>query len=177
MFLQIVSEPVKKGAAAQDGMSLVEVGPRICLQPIKIFAGSFGGPVLYENPAYVSPNKVGLFLAPPRQLLHVLASSEQLWQELVASAGPQQLVRIVAWHQPLLKRLVWWRHVCMSVRRYEQQSRSRMLANMPPKSRRAARGSSMWQHTLPRAMSLLESSGIHEPGHWWPAVLRHLSGA
>ncbi|CAL5227475.1 g10452 [Coccomyxa viridis] len=55
---QIVSEAVKKGAAAQDGMSLVEVGPRVCLQPIKIFAGSFGGPVLYENPAYVSPNKI-----------------------------------------------------------------------------------------------------------------------
>ena len=57
-LLQIVSEAVKKGAAAEDGMSLVEVGPRVCLQPIKIFAGSFGGPVLYENPAYVSPNKV-----------------------------------------------------------------------------------------------------------------------
>jgi len=36
----------------------VEVGPRACLMPIRIFAGSFGGPVLYENPAYVSPNKV-----------------------------------------------------------------------------------------------------------------------
>ena len=58
LVMQIVAEPVKKGAAAQDGMSLVEVGPRVCLQPIKIFAGSFGGPVLYENPSYVSPNKV-----------------------------------------------------------------------------------------------------------------------
>ena len=58
VLLQIVSEAVKKGASALDGMSLVEVGPRVCLQPIKIFAGSFGGPVLYENPAYVSPNKV-----------------------------------------------------------------------------------------------------------------------
>ena len=35
----------------------MEVGPRACLMPIRIFAGSFGGPVLYENPAYVSPNK------------------------------------------------------------------------------------------------------------------------
>ena len=39
-------------------MSLVEVGPRCCLNPVKMFAGSFGGPVIYENPAYVSPNTV-----------------------------------------------------------------------------------------------------------------------
>lgn len=62
--VQIVAEAGKKGAAVQDNMSLVEVGPRVCLQPIKIFAGSFGGPVLYENPAYVSPNKVCHTLLP-----------------------------------------------------------------------------------------------------------------
>ena len=39
-------------------VSLAEVGPRATLQPIKIFAGSFGGRVLYDNPAYVSPNAV-----------------------------------------------------------------------------------------------------------------------
>ena len=37
-------------------MSLVEVGPRFCLNPVKAFAGSFGGKTLYENPAYVTPN-------------------------------------------------------------------------------------------------------------------------
>ncbi len=63
--MQIVAEPVKKGAPSQDGMSLVEAGPRLCLQPIKIFAGSFGGPVLYENPSYVSPNKVYALEAHP----------------------------------------------------------------------------------------------------------------
>lgn len=51
----------KKGVAAEDAMSLVEVGPRVCLQPVKIFAGSFGGAVLYENPGYVSPNQVRLW--------------------------------------------------------------------------------------------------------------------
>ena len=35
-----------------------QVGPRFCLNPIKIFGGSFGGPTLYENPFYVSPNQV-----------------------------------------------------------------------------------------------------------------------
>jgi len=39
-----------------DGLSLVEIGPRMVLEPIKIFQGSFGGPTLYENQAFVSPN-------------------------------------------------------------------------------------------------------------------------
>ncbi|KAG8071247.1 hypothetical protein GUJ93_ZPchr0006g42997 [Zizania palustris] len=39
-------------------MTLVEVGPRFCLNPIKIFGGSFSGPTLYENPYYVSPNQI-----------------------------------------------------------------------------------------------------------------------
>ncbi len=37
-------------------LSLVEVGPRLCLNPVRIFGGSFGGPTLYDNAAYVSPN-------------------------------------------------------------------------------------------------------------------------
>lgn len=41
-----------------DKMTLVEVGPRFCLNPIKIFAGSFGGKTLYENPLYISPNEI-----------------------------------------------------------------------------------------------------------------------
>ncbi|KAK4373714.1 hypothetical protein RND71_009098 [Anisodus tanguticus] len=41
-----------------EKMTLVEVGPRFCLNPIKIFGGSFGGPTLYENPFYVAPNQI-----------------------------------------------------------------------------------------------------------------------
>ncbi|KAL4198206.1 hypothetical protein AMTRI_Chr03g139040 [Amborella trichopoda] len=41
-----------------DKMTLVEVGPRFCLNPIKIFGGSFGGQTLYENPLYISPNQI-----------------------------------------------------------------------------------------------------------------------
>ncbi|KAM3226955.1 hypothetical protein ACQJBY_059114 [Aegilops geniculata] len=51
-------DKVDKGGL--DKMTLVEVGPRFCLNPIKIFGGSFGGPTLYENPFYVSPNQVML---------------------------------------------------------------------------------------------------------------------
>jgi len=43
-----------------DSLGLVEVGPRLTLNPIKILEGSFGGPVLYSNPTYVSPNLVSL---------------------------------------------------------------------------------------------------------------------
>lgn len=39
-------------------VSLVEVGPRFVLTPIVILEGSFGGPVIYENKEYVSPNQV-----------------------------------------------------------------------------------------------------------------------
>ena len=39
-------------------LSLKYTGPRFVLNLIKIFSGSFGGPVLYENPHYVSPNVV-----------------------------------------------------------------------------------------------------------------------
>ncbi|CAM6009456.1 unnamed protein product [Sphagnum balticum] len=41
---------------AMEKTTLIEVGPRFCMNPIKIFSGSFGGQTLYENPFYVSPN-------------------------------------------------------------------------------------------------------------------------
>lgn len=44
------------GAGSVDPLSLVEMGPRFVLNPIRVFAGSFGGPTLYHNAAYVSPN-------------------------------------------------------------------------------------------------------------------------
>ncbi|NXV75773.1 BRX1 protein, partial [Atlantisia rogersi] len=40
----------------EEDASLVEIGPRFVLNLIKIFQGSFGGPTLYENPHYQSPN-------------------------------------------------------------------------------------------------------------------------
>jgi len=39
----------------EDG-SLVEIGPRFCLNPIRIFQGSFNGKTIWSNPHYVSPN-------------------------------------------------------------------------------------------------------------------------
>lgn len=41
---------------SEDG-ALTEIGPRFVLNPVKIFANSFGGSPLWENPKYVSPAK------------------------------------------------------------------------------------------------------------------------
>lgn len=56
--MQVVPDPGAKKKDGPDAVNLVEVGPRACLNPIKMFAGSFGGPVIYDNPTYVSPNAV-----------------------------------------------------------------------------------------------------------------------
>ncbi|XP_021724560.1 ribosome biogenesis protein BRX1 homolog 1-like isoform X2 [Chenopodium quinoa] len=61
LMLQITvphNEPTKMDRGGLDKMTLTEVGPRFCLNPIKIFGGSFGGPTLYENPFYISPNQI-----------------------------------------------------------------------------------------------------------------------
>lgn len=68
--LQIVSGMDKKKASA-DSASLVEVGPRVCLNPIKIFGGSFGGPVLFDNPHFVSPNRVSYAALALRFCMHM----------------------------------------------------------------------------------------------------------
>ena len=39
-------------------VTLVEIGPRFVLTPIVIQEGSFGGPIIYENKRFVSPNQI-----------------------------------------------------------------------------------------------------------------------
>lgn len=63
---QVLPDPEQKKEGA-EGATLVEVGPRACLNPIKMFAGSFGGPVIYENPGYVSPNTIRAMLKRQQQ--------------------------------------------------------------------------------------------------------------
>ncbi|PYH57966.1 Brix-domain-containing protein [Aspergillus niger CBS 101883] len=52
------AKPTPKSKDGQPEVSLVEIGPRFVLTPIVILEGSFGGPVIYENKEYVSPNQV-----------------------------------------------------------------------------------------------------------------------
>jgi ribosome biogenesis protein BRX1 len=47
----------KPGTKDTD-INLVEIGPRAVLIPICIQEGSFGGPIIYENREFVSPNQV-----------------------------------------------------------------------------------------------------------------------
>ncbi|QID87915.1 Ribosome bioproteinsis protein brx1 [Saccharomyces pastorianus] len=42
----------------EEDISLVEIGPRFVMTVILILEGSFGGPKIYENKQYVSPNFV-----------------------------------------------------------------------------------------------------------------------
>ncbi|KAM9233151.1 ribosome biogenesis protein BRX1 homolog, partial [Dugong dugon] len=46
----------RKFQIIEEDAPLVEIGPRFVLNLIRIFQGSFGGPTLYENPHYQSPN-------------------------------------------------------------------------------------------------------------------------
>ncbi|KAL8965183.1 MAG: hypothetical protein Q9197_006634 [Variospora fuerteventurae] len=48
----------KGGGGGDTKISLIEIGPRFILTPIVILEGSFGGPVIYENKEFVSPNQV-----------------------------------------------------------------------------------------------------------------------
>ena len=48
----------KKRTGETEITSLVEIGPRFVLEPIRIFRGFFGGQTLFQNPNFVSPNEV-----------------------------------------------------------------------------------------------------------------------
>lgn len=48
----------KHSGGKETEINLVEIGPRFVLTPIVIQEGSFGGPILYENKEFVSPNQV-----------------------------------------------------------------------------------------------------------------------
>lgn len=55
---QVDETQVAVGERGGTNISLVEIGPRFVLTPIVILEGSFGGPVIYENKEFVSPNQV-----------------------------------------------------------------------------------------------------------------------
>ena len=53
-----IDQAPKKGKPGEPNVSLVEIGPRFVLTPIVILESSFGGPVIYENKEFVSPNQI-----------------------------------------------------------------------------------------------------------------------
>ena len=52
------AKAAEAGERGSTDISLVEIGPRFVLTPIVILEGSFGGPVIYENREFVSPNQL-----------------------------------------------------------------------------------------------------------------------
>jgi ribosome biogenesis protein BRX1 len=42
----------------QEDLSLVEIGPRFVMNPVRIFGGSFGGPTVWENTEFVPPTEI-----------------------------------------------------------------------------------------------------------------------
>jgi ribosome biogenesis protein BRX1 len=53
-----VNKNPKKRKHDESEVSLVEIGPRFVLTPIVIQESSFGGPIIYENKEFVSPNQI-----------------------------------------------------------------------------------------------------------------------
>lgn len=54
---QITEKPLEhRSATDTTDLTLVEIGPRFVMNPIRVFDGSFGGPTAFENPEFVSPN-------------------------------------------------------------------------------------------------------------------------
>ena len=51
-------DAARKLAAGVDPTELIEIGPRMVLDVVRIFAHSMGGPTLYSNPDYLSPNRL-----------------------------------------------------------------------------------------------------------------------
>ncbi|KAI8940836.1 hypothetical protein NX059_002097 [Plenodomus lindquistii] len=56
--MDVDSAPKKKGGKTDFDVSLVEIGPRFVLTPIVMQESSFGGPIIYENKEFVSPNQI-----------------------------------------------------------------------------------------------------------------------
>ncbi|KXN92281.1 Ribosome biogenesis protein BRX1 [Leucoagaricus sp. SymC.cos] len=52
-FQILEKDPLQPNGPPQ--MSLVEIGPRFVLTPIRIFEGAFGGATVYSNPEFISP--------------------------------------------------------------------------------------------------------------------------
>lgn len=52
------SSKSKSGSGKDTDINLVEIGPRFVLTPVVIQEGAFGGPIIYENKQFVSPNQV-----------------------------------------------------------------------------------------------------------------------
>ncbi|KAF2676732.1 ribosome biogenesis protein-like protein Brx1 [Lentithecium fluviatile CBS 122367] len=56
--MDVDAVPKKKARSTEFDVNLVEIGPRFVLTPIIIQESSFGGPLIYCNKEFVSPNQI-----------------------------------------------------------------------------------------------------------------------
>ncbi|KAH8899499.1 Brix-domain-containing protein [Thozetella sp. PMI_491] len=72
----------KSGAPTKNTeIKLIEIGPRFVLTPIIIQEGSFGGPLIYENKRFISPNQVRSELRRSKAGRHNARAEQQLERE------------------------------------------------------------------------------------------------
>lgn len=55
---KVKSAEAEADATKDTDLSLIEIGPRFVLTPIYISEGSFGGPLIFSNKSFVTPNQV-----------------------------------------------------------------------------------------------------------------------
>lgn len=84
----------------EEDASLVEIGPRFVLNPIRIFQGSFGGPTLYENPHFQSPNA-------HRRMLRLAAAARQKERQMVKQVRMEKRMEECVLLQPDLTEAVF----------------------------------------------------------------------
>uniref|UniRef100_A0A183GFX7 Ribosome biogenesis protein BRX1 homolog n=1 Tax=Heligmosomoides polygyrus TaxID=6339 RepID=A0A183GFX7_HELPZ len=75
-----------------ETLQLQEIGPRFVLETIRIFAGSFEGAVLYDNPDYESPNA-------KRRALKLAGKGKYIEKQLIKKASEsktQQVKEVLA---------------------------------------------------------------------------------
>ncbi|PIO61672.1 brix domain protein [Teladorsagia circumcincta] len=75
-----------------ETLQLQEIGPRFVLETIRIFAGSFEGAVLYDNPDYESPNA-------KRRAIKLLGKGKYIEKQLSKKAAlskAQQIKEVIA---------------------------------------------------------------------------------
>ncbi|KAL3313428.1 hypothetical protein Ciccas_007971 [Cichlidogyrus casuarinus] len=61
----------------EESGALAEIGPRLSLNPIKIFSENFGGAVIWENPHYIPPNALRRMMVMQSQKVHSYAQRAQ----------------------------------------------------------------------------------------------------
>ncbi|SPO05630.1 probable BRX1 Nucleolar protein involved in the assembly of the large ribosomal subunit [Cephalotrichum gorgonifer] len=89
----------KQRAGVKDtDISLVEIGPRFVLTPIVIQEGSFGGPLIYENKQFVSPNQIRSDLRKEKMVKHTARAEQTMERKakrrnlgLRADGAPQEV--------------------------------------------------------------------------------------